>query len=136
MGRTLTALAAAAGLLQLDAATAFQLPLGARSRATRPVQRERVNVTPFSARPRSEGALRMTVAPEGLDSLGKAKDPTEAAATPGGKEASPAAAGEEEEKQDVSSSGAAAAPKPEAPPEPEVVDCGSLYFFFPISFPV
>lgn len=64
----------------------------------------------------------MTVAPEGLDSLGKTKDPTEAAATPDGKDASPAAAGEERETQDVSSSGAAAAPKPEAPPEPEVVD--------------
>ncbi|CAN0293317.1 unnamed protein product, partial [Ectocarpus sp. 8 AP-2014] len=119
-------------------ATAFQLPLGARSRATRPVQRERVNVTPFSARPRSESVLRMTVAPEGLDSLGKTKDPKEAAATPDGKDASPAAAaGEEGETKDVSSSGAAAAaPKSEAPPEPEVVDCRSLYFFYPFSFPV
>lgn len=70
----------------------------------------------------------MTVAPEGLDSLGKTEDLKEAAATADGKEASPpAVAGEEGETKDVSSSGAAAAPKPKAPPEPEVVDVSDTH---------
>ncbi|CAM9093116.1 unnamed protein product, partial [Hapterophycus canaliculatus] len=139
MGRTLTsltAIAAAAGLLQTDVATAFQFPVGARSRAAAPTPaaRSEARRMPFSPRPGASaavgvGSLGMTVAPEGLDSLGIAKESEDAAAADAAA-AAPApgdVADKDGEQGSSDSSVAAAVSAPPAkasapPPEPEVVD--------------
>eukprot|EP00752_Nemacystus_decipiens_P003949 g3616.t1 len=129
---TLTALLAA-GLLRLDAATAFQFPLGARSRQAAPPAGN-LHPAPVSARP-TLGPLGMTVAPEGLDSLGKTEEPgvaaaAAAAAATGDGEAAEAEAGKGGEAAEDGDSGsvasasasAVAAAAPPAPAEPEAVD--------------
>lgn len=124
------------GSMIFPQATAFQFPMGVRSRAAAagaapPAAGPGQRPTPFSTRPEIAGSLGMTVAPEGLDSLGKTKDVGAAGDGAAGEEGEAAAADGAETSAgtggagDASSSVAAAveSPKPvKKAPKPEVVD--------------
>lgn len=118
-------------ILSYIQATAFQFPLGARSRAAAPPAGA-FRPASLSARP-SVGPLGMTVAPEGLDSLGKTADPGVAAPAGAGEEASAGEAGKDGEAKEGASGSVASAVSaaPPAPAKPEVVDVSLLVLAHP-----